>query len=116
MAGDEALPRGRYRAVLINKGGEKSERVFAFDAPESSRFPFPTLRIEDGWYQIESKYPSNKFICRDAQGNDIQVVDVPDSGGPLSVLNINQNTRSIALWAEDPEYLSSAMTDLVSTR
>jgi hypothetical protein len=116
MLGNEGLPRGLYRAVLINKGGEKSERAFAFDAPEYSRFPFPVLRINDGWYQIESQYPSNKFICYDAQGNVIHVLGLSDPGGPLSSLGIPQDTRSIALWAEDPEYLSSAMTNLVSAR
>jgi hypothetical protein len=116
MIGNERLPRGSFRAVLINKGGEKSERTFVFDAPENSRFPFPVLRINDGWYQVESQYPSNKFICCNAQGEAIQVISLIDGEGPLSSLNLPQDTRSVALWAEDPEYLSSAMTDLVSTR
>jgi hypothetical protein len=116
MIGDERLPRGPYRAILITKGGEKTERIFTFDAPEYGRFPFPVLRINDGWYQVESQYPSNKFICCDAQGNAIRVVTLVDLGGPLTSLDIPQETRSIALWAEDPEYLSSAMTDLVSAR
>jgi hypothetical protein len=116
MIGNEGLPRGLYRAILINKGGEKSERTFAFDAPANSRFPFPVLRINDGWYQIESQYPSNKFICYDAQGNAVGVLGLTGLGGPLSSLSLPPETRSIALWAEDPEYLSSAMTDLVSVR
>jgi hypothetical protein len=116
MAGNERLPRGAFRAVLINKGGEKTERIFVFDAPENSRYPFPSLRISDGWYQVESQYPSNKFICCDAQGNSLGVLSLTGSGGPLSSLDIPGDTRSIALWAEDPEYLSSAMTDLVSAR
>jgi hypothetical protein len=114
MAGEDTLPRGLYRALLVNKGGEKSERTFAFDAPEHSRFPFPVLRIADGWYQIESQYPVNKFVCCDAQGEALGIVGLIDLGGPLSSLDIPRDTRSIALWAEDPEYLSSAMTDLVS--
>jgi hypothetical protein len=116
MAGNERLPRGLYRAILVNKGGEKSERTFTFDAPEYSRFPFPVIRINNDRYQIESQYPSNKIICYDAQGNAIGDVSLTSLGGTLSSLSLPQDTRSIALWAEDPEYLSSAMTDLVSVR
>ncbi|MDR0451389.1 MAG: hypothetical protein LBH26_09015 [Treponema sp.] len=116
MIGSERLPRGLYRAVLINKGGEKTERIFAFDAPESSRFPFPVLRINDGRYQVESQYPSNKLICSDAQGNSLGVFALTELAGELSSLNLPPDTRSVALWAEDAEYLSSAMTDLVSAR
>jgi hypothetical protein len=116
MAGNEGLPRGLYRAVLINQGGEKTERTFAFDAPAASRFPFPVLRVNEGQYQIESQYPSNKFICYDAQGNAIRVLNLTVLGGTLSSLGLPEEARSVALWAEDPEYRSSAMTDLVSVR
>jgi hypothetical protein len=116
MVGDERLPRGLYRAILINKGGEKTERTFTFDAPANSRFPFPALSVKDGQYQVESQYPSNKFICYNAQGNAIRVLSLTGLGGTLSSLGLSQDTRSIALWAEDPEYLSSAVTDLVSVR
>lgn len=116
MTGNEGLPRGLYRAILINKGGERSERNFAFDAPANSRFPFPVLRINEGRYQIESQYPSNKFVCYDAQGNALGTVNLTGPAGPLSSLSLPPDTRSIALWAEDPEYLSSAMTDMVSVR
>ncbi|MDR1636760.1 MAG: hypothetical protein LBR93_05425 [Treponema sp.] len=116
MIGSEGLPRGLYRAILINKGGEKTERTFTFDAPADSRLPFPVLKVNDDWYQIESQYPSNKFICYDAQGNAIRVISLTGLGGALSSLDIPQDARSIALWAEDPEHLSSAMTDLVSVR
>jgi hypothetical protein len=116
MIGNEGLPRGLYRAILINKGGEKTERTFAFDAPANSRFPFPVLRIDKDRYQVESQYPANKFICYDAQGNAIRVLSLTSLEGPLSSLGLPQDTRSIALWAEDSEYLSSAMTDLAATR
>jgi hypothetical protein len=116
MIGNEGLPRGLYRAILINKGGEKTERTFTFDAPAESRFSFPVLRINEGRYQVVSQYPANKFICYNAQGDTIRVLSLTSLEGPLSSLGLPQDTRSLALWAEDPEYLSSAMTDLVSTR
>lgn len=116
MVGNEGLPRGLYRAILITKGGEKTDRTFAFDAPASSRFPFPVLTISDDRYQIESQYPSNKIICYNAQGNAIRILSLSALEGALSSLSLPQDTRSAALWAEDTEYLSSAMTDFVSTR
>jgi hypothetical protein len=116
MAGDDTLPRGQYRAVLVNKGGEKTERFFTFDAPESGRFPFPLLYISEGQYRAESKYPENKFICYDEQGTFIKVLLLPKLAGSVSELDIPSNVRTVALWAEDPEYSTSAFTDAVSIR
>ncbi|MDR1971224.1 MAG: hypothetical protein LBQ46_04820 [Treponema sp.] len=116
MAGGEALPRGLYRAVLVNKGGEKSERNFSFDAPAEGRFPFPSLDITGGRYRIESRYPENKFICYDSQGAVLQVVPVPEPSGNLSSLNLPTQTRSVSLWAEDREYSTAALSSMVSLR
>jgi hypothetical protein len=116
MAPGETLPRGQYRAVLVNKGGEKSERTFTFDAPADGRFPFPTLQVNNGWYQVESRYPENKFICYDAQGANVQTVPLPELSGPLSSLNLPSSVRSVALWADDDEYSTSALTSMVSVR
>jgi len=55
MGAGETLPRGQYRAVLINKGGERSERIFIFDIPEDPLYPFPVLRIEDGRYRVDTR-------------------------------------------------------------
>jgi hypothetical protein len=116
MAGDDTLPRGQYRAVLVNKGGEKTERLFTFDAPESSRFPFPLLNVSEGQYKAESRYPENKFICYDEQGNFINILPLPKLAGSVSELDIPSNARTVALWAEDPEHSTSALTDAVSIR
>jgi hypothetical protein len=116
MAGGGTLPRGLYRAVLANKGGEKSERNFAFDAPAGGRFPFPSLEIRDGWYRVESRYPENKFICYDSQGVSLQVILLTELSGSLSSLGILSDARSVALWAEDREYSTSALSSMVSIR
>jgi hypothetical protein len=116
MAGGGVLPRGQYRAVLINKGGEKSERNFAFDAPLESRFPFPSLEIRNGRYQVESRYPENKIICYDSQGSALQVIVLPALSGALSSLRIPSGARSAALWAEDREYSTSALSSMVPLR
>jgi hypothetical protein len=109
----ERLPRGLFRAVLINKGGEKTERTFTFDAPEESRFPFPSLTISNNEYHVSSNYPDNHLIFYDAQGNNIKTVNLNALSGPLSELDISSEIRIISLWAEDPEYFTSALTDVV---
>ncbi|MDR2747356.1 MAG: hypothetical protein LBB77_07920 [Treponema sp.] len=116
MAGGGTLPRGLYRAVLANKGGEKSERSFAFDGPAGGRFPFPSLEIRDGWYRVESRYPENKFICYDDQGASLQVIPLSALSGPLSSLDMPSGVRSVALWAEDREYSTSALSSMVPLR
>ena len=116
MTGDNTLPRGQYRAVLVNKGGEKSERLLVFDAPEDPRYPYPFLRIEEGIYRIDSRYPANSFLVYDQQGNIIRTLTVPYLEGPVSALGLPNNARFLALWAQDEEYHTSAMTEAVPVR
>jgi hypothetical protein len=116
MENNESFPRGQYRAVLINKGGEKTQRNFSFDAPEESRFPFPSLEIVSGAYTVKSSYPENRFTCYDNQGNYLSAVALASLSGNVSDLNLPQNTRTVALWAEDPVYFTSAYTDIASIR
>jgi hypothetical protein len=116
MSGGEALPRGQYRAVLVNKGGEKSERNFTFDAPADSRFPFPVLEIKEARYQVESRYPVNKLVAYDSQGLPVQTLPLGDLSGSIASLNLPSQVRALALWAEDGEYSTSALTMMVSIR
>ena len=116
MFEDKVLPRGQYRAVLFNKGGEKTERAFTFDAPEEPRFSFPSLRIENGYYRIVSMYPVNSFIVYDQQGNVIRTVIVPYAEGSVSNLGLPNNARFLSLWAQDEDFRTSAMTEVVSLR
>jgi hypothetical protein len=113
---DTNLPRGQYRAVLVNKGGEKSERLFSFDAPESPRFPFPALEISEGRYKVDSAYPANRLICYDGEGNYISAISLSGLSGSISDLDLPQSARTAALWAEDPQYFTSACTDAASLR
>jgi hypothetical protein len=117
MTDDEILPRGQYRAVLVNKGGESTERRFTFDAPETPLHPFPLLSIGEGSsYYIDSQYPVNRFICYDQQGTAVQTVLVTAAEGNLRDLRIQGTVRTITLWAEDPEYRVSAVTEAVAAR
>ena len=116
MQGDAPLPRGLYRAVLVNIGGESTERRFTFDAPETPRHSFPTLSVEDGIFHIDSTYPLNHLIGYDQHGNAIQTVTVTEHEGDIRNLRFHIAVRTIALWAEDPMYRTSALTDAVTFR
>lgn len=113
---DAVLPRGQYRAVLVNKGGESSERMFTFDSPETPPYDFPALSVSEGTYQIESRYPVNRFLCYDQEGKNVQTVTVTETGGNIRDLRIQNAVRTVALWAEDPTYHISALTDAVLIR
>ena len=116
MPEDTPLPRGQYRAVLVNKGGEKTERNFTFDGPEDPVYPFPFLSISDGIYRIDSQYPINHLICYDLQGKAIQTLTLKGMEGTVRTLGLPNNVRTAALWAEDPENRISALTDVTPVR
>ena len=116
LDGDETLPRGRYRAVLVNKGGEKTQRYFSFDAPEENSLPFPTLEIGGGIYTVTSSYPDNRLLFYDVSGNFLSLIELTSLSGNISSLNFPASSRSAALWAEDSLHLTSAITEVASLR
>ena len=110
----ESLPRGKFRAVLINKGGEKTEKYFSFDGPEDPRFPFPTLEISNGRYAVNSAYPNNYLIFYNERGEILNSVKLTSLENSLSIVNFQQGARSASLWAEDPEHFTSVLTNAAS--
>ncbi|MDR1287382.1 MAG: hypothetical protein LBK08_07215 [Treponema sp.] len=115
MNGDENLPRGMYRAELFSKGGEHSERTFTFDAPEEP-YPFPSFFAGGGEYRIDSQYPVNRLVLYDGEGGYVNTIVPGERSGPLFSLDLPGSVRSAALWAEDPEYRTSAFTAVVPVR
>jgi len=105
---DGVLPRGVFRAVLTNKGGESSERSFTYDG--NVRFDFPEFDITDGLYTIKSDWPENRLICYDRSGNYIMTVNPESRSGSVSELSLTQAVRTVALWAEDELNFCSALT------
>jgi hypothetical protein len=116
MTDNEGLPRGQYRAVLINKGGEKSERTFTFDGPLEPSYPFPFLAVTEGRYRIESQYPQGHLLCYDGEGNLLQTVTGPPAEGLLSDLKLSSSIRFMALWAQDEELRCSSLTEAIPLR
>jgi hypothetical protein len=116
MVDGEGLPRGQFRAVLVDKGGERSERNFTFDAPEDPRYPFPYFSVEQGRYRFESNYPEHYLICYDGGGNYVTTQPIENPEGSVAELGLPSGVTGAALWADDEEYLTSALTDIVILR
>jgi hypothetical protein len=111
MEDGSRLPRGQYRAVLVDKGGEKAERSLAFDASETR--PFPSFFVTGDYYRIESAYPLQTLVVYDDEGSYLISVDPPSPEGELSALGLPSQASSLALWASDPAQSVSAFTDVV---
>jgi hypothetical protein len=116
MSGGESLPRGQFRAVLVDQGGEKSERTFTFDAPAGARYRFPKFSVTDGHYTVESQYPRNVIIFYDAAGVMLGVKDLVDLEGNMGDLSPPRNAQGASVWAEDADYATSALTEIVALR
>ncbi|MCL2185796.1 MAG: hypothetical protein FWB86_08100 [Treponema sp.] len=109
---DGELPKGVFRAVLVNKGGESSERSFTYDG--NVRFPFPELEITGGYYTVKSEWPVNRLVCYDRTGNYNSTVVLNSLSGSISQLRLSQSITTAALWAEDENNFCSAFTNAVS--
>jgi len=105
------LPRGLFRAVLVSKGGESTERTFTYDG--NVRYPFPELTISDGRYNVNSPWPANRLVCYDNSGSYISTVNLSSKSGSVSDLRLPSSVRTAALWAEDAENFCSAFTNVV---
>ena len=105
------LPRGVFRAVLVNKGGESTERNFTYDG--AVRYPFPEFAVYNGEYIISSQWPVNRLICYDSSGNQVSVIRLDSKTGSISDLRLPSSVRTAALWAEDESNSCSAFTEVI---
>jgi len=107
-----SLPKGLFRAVLVNKGGESVERSFTYDG--NVRYSFPEINISGGVYNVNSQWPVNRLVCYDNAGNFLSTVNLTSTTGFISDLKLPSTARTAALWAEDEENFCSAFTNVVS--
>jgi len=105
------LPRGVFRAVLTNKGGESTERSFTYDG--RVRFSFPELVISGGVYTINSQWPVNRLVLYNNTGEYVSTVTLQSQTGNISQLRLPSAARTAALWAEDEDNFCSAFTNVV---
>jgi hypothetical protein len=115
MADDSPLPRGQFRAVLVDKGGSRSERLISFDAPPQER-EFPYLAVNGNSYRIVSLYPEQNLLVYDNEGSYLLTITPPSTEGNLSDLGLPSQAESISLWARDSAGSVSAFTDIVPLR
>jgi hypothetical protein len=116
MAGGEQFPSGQWRAMVIDKGGERSERVFGFDVPAESKYPFPKFTVENGSWTLESEYPEHFLLCYDSGGNYIRTILLQAKGGSLSTIGMPPETASAAYWGEDTGSMTAALTKPAAVR
>ncbi len=107
------FPRGAYRIVLLDKGGERNERSLSFDAPLSSERPFPTLTFSSESYAVSSAYPKNLLVAYGASGAVLRTLELTGKTGKLADLSLGPNVSSVALWAEDEASSVAAFTEAV---
>ena len=98
--------------MLVNKGGESSERNFTFDG--NVRFPFPEIEISNGIYTVISEWPVNRLVCFDRTGSYSSTITLDSFSGSISQLRLPQSITTVALWAEDENNFCSAYTNAVS--
>jgi hypothetical protein len=116
MAGSEAFPSGQWRAVIIDKGGDLSERTFGFDTPKTSKHPLPKLTIKDGNWTLESQYPEDHLICYDGTGAYLRTVRLHARAGTIAGLGLPPETHTVSYWGEDTESATAVLTTQASIR
>lgn len=114
MVHDESFPRGAYRIVLEDKGGERGERIISFDAPEQPSFAFPSFTVNGADYRVNSTYPSNILVLYDSQGLMIRTVRLDTKSGTLRSLDLPRAAQGASLFAEDPDTMVCAFTAMVA--
>ncbi|MDR0908700.1 MAG: hypothetical protein LBM77_02940 [Spirochaetaceae bacterium] len=118
MSDNASLPRGLFRAVIIDKGGERSEKTFSFDAPAVLPYAFPKFNWmpDTRTYKIESQYPENILLCYDEGGNFLSELPVLIMEGNLNSLGLPPKAQAVELWARDSEQSISALSKMVRVR
>ncbi len=78
-----SIPRGEYRLVLVDKAGERSERTFILNAPETSGYKVPVIRLAGTSVVLDSAYSVNTAFFFDSGDN--VVLTAPISKGTTSL-------------------------------
>ncbi|MDR2521416.1 MAG: hypothetical protein LBC72_02510 [Spirochaetaceae bacterium] len=110
MAGAETFPSGQWRAVIIDKSGERSERSFGFDVPKESKHPFPKFSAADGRWSVDSAYPEHFAQCYNAAGAYLLTVPLTGTSGVIANLGVPPETAALAYWGDDTDAQTAALT------
>lgn len=105
-----AMPRGAYRAVLVDKAGERDERSFSLSAPETSAYDLPTVSLAGTRVSVSSPYPTNTAFFLDSGDNVVRTVKIASKTMELDSLWGDSGWRSgadyLAVYGLDPKALT----------
>ncbi|MDX9958878.1 MAG: hypothetical protein RBT68_10605 [Spirochaetia bacterium] len=92
------MPRGRYRAVVVDKAGERDELNFNLNAPVTKDYALPVIRLAGSQLTLDSPYQMNTLFFLDPADN------------PVKTVGLNPGTNSLdALWG-DSSWRTAAYT------
>ena len=101
------LPRGLYRIVLEDLGGDSDETSFSLGAGLGKGSTFPEARFLDGFAVVSSKYARTELLFLDDTGKVLRVVDAPREKMSMDRLYGSDKWKiecaSLLAYAFDPE-------------
>ncbi len=101
------IPRGRYRALLVDKAGERVERTITVSAPETDDYSLPAIELDAENLTLRSPYTINTVLFLDAGGNVVLTAGIFLGKTSLDSLARGQNWRTsadyIAVYGFDPK-------------
>jgi hypothetical protein len=104
---DGAIPRGRWRVVLLDSGGDRAEREFIVNAGPSAGFPVPTAKLSGGSLVVASAWPQVSVAFLDGTGALVKMVQGKTGENDLDALFGSREWReraaSVAVRAFDPQ-------------
>jgi hypothetical protein len=95
--GDEGLmPRGKYRAVVVDKAGERDEWIFSLSAPATKDYSLPAIRLLGSQLTLDSPYQVNTLFFLDPADNPIKTVGLNPGTSSLDDLWGGSSWRTAA--------------------
>lgn len=80
------LPRGRYRLVLVDAGGDRTERSFVVDTPETAGISLPRAVLLGDSLAISSPWPDVAVAFLDGSGALVKMAQAKPGANDLNSL------------------------------
>ncbi len=94
------IPRGKYRAILVDMAGERSERTIMVSAPKTEGAILPSITMEADFLSVRSPYSANTALFLDSGGN--VVASAPIAAGRISMDSLMRG----ADWRTSADYIA----------
>jgi len=113
-----ALPRGSYRLVAIDAGGQRTEREFRV----SGSFPdrkSPTVSLAGGTLAVRSDWPETLALAFDSAGTLISTPAAPSAGASLAVAfgsDVASRASELGVYGYDPATRMGSFSKRIKTR